>query len=182
MGGNLIEQIPWARLGRENGAASLLTDASDGLWLGFFRGGGLAYFKDSQVRASYGVADGMGEGHIRHLRLDHDGALWAATQRGLSRINAGHVSMLSGKNGLPCDTVHWSMEDDDHSVWLYTACGLLRIARSELDAWAADRGAQRSNEKRKSQWLTIVGGSATGFRGFEVVVRNGGDMCARHPA
>jgi hypothetical protein len=29
-------------------------------------------------------------------------------------------------------------EDDAHSFWLYTACGLVRIARSELDAWAAD--------------------------------------------
>jgi hypothetical protein len=29
------------------------------------------------------------------------------------------------------------MEDDDHSFWLYTACGLVRIARAELDAWAA---------------------------------------------
>jgi signal transduction histidine kinase len=28
------------------------------------------------------------------------------------------------------------MEDDDHFVWVYMACGLARIARSELDAWA----------------------------------------------
>src|SRR5208283_2383696 len=41
-------------------------------------------------------------------------------------------------NGLPCDTVHWVAEDDAHSFWLYTACGLVRIDRSELDAWAAD--------------------------------------------
>jgi signal transduction histidine kinase len=30
------------------------------------------------------------------------------------------------------------MEDDDHAFWLYTACGLVRIARSELDVWATD--------------------------------------------
>jgi signal transduction histidine kinase len=30
------------------------------------------------------------------------------------------------------------MPDDDNSVWLLTACGLVRIARSELDGWAAD--------------------------------------------
>ena len=41
-------------------------------------------------------------------------------------------------NGLPCDTIHWSIEDDDRSFWLYTACGLVRIARTELDAWIAD--------------------------------------------
>jgi hypothetical protein len=32
----------------------------------------------------------------------------------------------------------WAVEDDDGSSWLYTACGLVRIASSELDAWATD--------------------------------------------
>jgi signal transduction histidine kinase len=31
------------------------------------------------------------------------------------------------------------MKDDAQSVWLYTACGLVHLARSELDGWAADR-------------------------------------------
>ena len=35
----------------------------------------------------------------------------------------GRVVTLTSRNGLPCDAVHWSMEDDDHSVWLYMACG-----------------------------------------------------------
>ena len=40
-----------------------------GLWLGFFEGG-IAYFSDGQVRASYSAADGLGEGHVSDLRLD----------------------------------------------------------------------------------------------------------------
>ena len=73
------------------------------------------------------------------IRLDQNGALWAATQEGgLSRIKDGHVATLTTNNGLPCDTIHWSIEDDDHSLWLNTACGLVRIARTELDAWIAD--------------------------------------------
>ena len=68
-----------------------------------------------------------------------DGALWAATEEGgLSRIKDGRVTTLTSRNGLPCDTIHWTIEDDDRSLWLYTACGLVRIARSELDAWIAD--------------------------------------------
>jgi signal transduction histidine kinase len=31
------------------------------------------------------------------------------------------VATLTSKSGLPCDTVHWSIEDDAHSVWLYMA-------------------------------------------------------------
>jgi hypothetical protein len=30
------------------------------------------------------------------------------------------------------------LPDDDHFFWLYTTCGLVRIARPEMDAWATD--------------------------------------------
>ena len=87
----------------------------------------------------YTAADGLGKGHVPGLRLDRDGALWAATEEGgLSRIKDGHIATLTTRNGLPCNTIHWTTEDDDRSLWLYTACGLVRIARSELDAWIAD--------------------------------------------
>ena len=46
-----------------------------------------------------------------------------------------HILTLTTQNGLPCNTVHWMMEDDAQSVWLYLSCGLVRINRSELDAW-----------------------------------------------
>ena len=56
---------------------------------------------------------------------------------------------------MPCDSVHWVLEDDDHSFWLYTACGLVRIARPELDAWATDpkrdRPDHRLRQFRRSQ-------------------------------
>jgi signal transduction histidine kinase len=80
----------------------------------------------------------LGEGWVTDLRSDQDGTLWAATEGGLSRVKNGRVATLTSKNGLPCDTVHWVVEDDAHSFWLYTACGLVRIARPELDAWAID--------------------------------------------
>jgi signal transduction histidine kinase len=142
--GSVVEQLPWARLGRKDFAYALSPDpVRGGLWLGFYLGG-VAYFKDGQVRASYAsaagaaAADGLGEGRVNGLQLDQDGTLWAATEGGLSRVKNGRVATLTSKNGLPCDTVHWAMEDDDHSFWLYTACGLVRVARSELDAWVAD--------------------------------------------
>jgi signal transduction histidine kinase len=80
----------------------------------------------------------LGEGFVADVQLDRDGTLWAATQGGLSRVKNGRVATLTSKNGLPCDTVHWAMEDDDHSLWLYMACGLVRISRPELEAWFAD--------------------------------------------
>jgi len=132
-----VQRIPWAALGHKDHASVLIADpAQGGLWLGFHLGG-VAYFADNQVRASYTSTDGLGGGRVNQLRLDPGGALWAATEGGLSRLKNGRIATLSGKNGLPCDTVHWAMEDDAHAFWLYTACGLVRIARPELDAWAA---------------------------------------------
>jgi hypothetical protein len=80
----------------------------------------------------------LGQGNVSHLRFGPLGTLWAATEGGLSRIRDGRIATLTSKNGLPCDEVHWSMEDNDQSIWFYMPCGLVRIARSELDAWVSD--------------------------------------------
>jgi signal transduction histidine kinase len=65
--------------------------------------------------------------------------MWAATESGgLSRIKDGRIATLTTENGLPCNTINATIEDGDGSLWLYTACGLLRITRTELDAWIAD--------------------------------------------
>ncbi|MBV8857555.1 MAG: hypothetical protein JOZ02_11540 [Acidobacteria bacterium] len=136
--GRLVEHFPWSALGRQQQAKVILSDQG-GLWLSFWTDGGVLYFKDGQVRASYTPAEGLGKGHVPGLLLDGGGALWAATEEdGLSRIKDGRISTLTSRNGLPCDTIHWTMEDDDRSLWLYTACGLVRVARAELDAWVAD--------------------------------------------
>jgi ligand-binding sensor domain-containing protein/signal transduction histidine kinase len=136
-GRRVVERIPWAKLGRKKPANALLHDAGrGGLWLGF-RDGGVAYFKDGQIRASYSSAEGLGQGMVRDFYIDGNGSLWIATEGGLSRIENGRVLTLTNQNGLPCNTVHWMREDDSHSVWLYLACGLVRIRRSELDAWVS---------------------------------------------
>jgi signal transduction histidine kinase/ligand-binding sensor domain-containing protein len=130
-----VEETPWAALGHKDPALAMAADpVRPGLWIGFQQGG-LAYFADGTVRQSYSDAQGLGEGRVNMLRTDPDGTLWAATDGGLSRLKNGKIVTLTGKNGLPCDVVHWLLEDDAHAFWLYTTCGLARIDRSELDAW-----------------------------------------------
>jgi len=146
--GSVVERIPWARLGHRGAATSLLPDPlQGGLWIGFWDGG-VAYFKDGQVRASYGAGDGLGEGRVANLQLDRDGTLWAATEGGLTRVKNGRGATLASGNGLPCNTVNWAMEDDAHSFWLYMPCGLVHVARPELDAWVSD-------SKRKIQFTVF---------------------------
>ena len=61
----MVERIPWARLGRKDFAYALLPDPMQGgLWLGFYQGG-VAYFKDGQVRASYASRRWAGRGPCR---------------------------------------------------------------------------------------------------------------------
>ena len=152
--GGVVEQIPWARLGRQDLALALAADPlQGGLWLGFAQGG-VTYFKDGQVGVSYTAAGGLGEGRVNSVHLDRDGTLWAATEGGLSRVKNGRVVTLSSQEGLPCNSVHEVMEDDAHSIWLYMACGLVRIARPELDAWAQVRSG-----RSRPPFSTILTGS-----------------------
>src|SRR5262245_35325823 len=148
-----VRQITWASLGHEDFGTALTADRQKGgLWLGFFRGG-IAYVTDGQVRASYGAADGLAEGYVASLRFDADDTLWISTEGGLGRLKDARVATLTSRNGLPCDDVHWSMEDDTRSFWLYTGCGLVRIERSGMDAWAAavdeDRAGPNRGAKQK---------------------------------
>jgi len=140
-GASVVEQIQWATLKMETPATALVPDPSQGgLWLGFQ--GHLAYVKDGAIRASYATADGLAEGRVNNLRFDGNGALWAATERGLSYVKDGRVVTLTGRNSLPCDGVHWSVEDNDGATWLYMVCGLVRVASTDLNAAAIDPARQ----------------------------------------
>jgi PAS domain S-box-containing protein len=131
-----VRHIPWHQFGQRTGRAMLPDREAGGLWVGFSEGG-LVYVKDGKIVRSYDAASGFG-GRVNHLRFGPNGGVWASTENGLSRIKDGQVSTMTQKNGLPCDEVHWSVEDEDHAVWLYMPCGLVRVGRSELDAWIDD--------------------------------------------
>ena len=139
--GKVVERLPWASLGLPNSNSnSIVPDTTrGGLWLASWSSG-VSYFKDGLVRAHWGPTQGLGSGRVTDLKLDADGSVWAATEGGLSRIKDGRVVTLTSHNGLPCDAVHDFAEDNTHTFWLYTACGLVRILHAELDTWSSDPG------------------------------------------
>jgi signal transduction histidine kinase/ligand-binding sensor domain-containing protein len=133
----VVEHIPWTALGLPRPATSILPDpVNGGVWLGL--PGRVVYVKDASVQATFTADAGLGEGRVNHFRVDRNGGLWVAMENGLSYIRDGRVVTLTSRNGLPCDAVHWSMEDRDHSVWLYMSCGLARVASTELNAAVLD--------------------------------------------
>ena len=160
--GTVVERIPWGRLGLKLAPVPMLFDSvRGGLWLGTRDGSGLAYFEDGQIRARYGAAEGLGKGIVGGLQLDADGTLWAPTEGGLSRLKDGRIHTLTARNGLPCDQSSWVIEGDDHALWLYTACGLVRVARSDVDAWAA--AVEKDKDTRQRVQATVFD-SADGVR------------------
>ena len=130
-------QISLAELGLTDVVTRLAVDpVPSGLWLGLMRGG-VAYYANGRIQHSYSAADGLGQGRVRYLHVDPTGTLWVATEGGLSRFKNGHFATLSSKNGLPCDAVDWMIDDGAGSYWLPMACGIVRVARNDLEAWAA---------------------------------------------
>lgn len=157
----LVQQILWSRLGHTDHASVMAADTlHGGLWIGFFLGG-IGYLKDGRIQASYAAPEGLAEGRVSDFLQDQDGTLWIATEGGLSRLRGGRITTLTSKNGLRCDAVHWLKEDYAHAFWLYTACGLLRIARAELDDFVT---AIEQNINTKRNLAAIIFDSSDGVK------------------
>lgn len=162
VGERVVQQIPWSRFGRQDHVSIMAADPKGGLWLGFFLGG-LAYYSDGQIQQSYSTKEGLPATRVADIQFAQDGALWIATESGLSRLQHGRVDTVTTENGLPCNAVHWLREDDVGSFWLYTSCGVLRVARNELDAWAT---AVDQNVSAKPKIRGTLFDSADGVRIF----------------
>jgi signal transduction histidine kinase/ligand-binding sensor domain-containing protein len=134
--GKVIEEVPWKDLGAEPGAG-LVVDPDGGVWTGLFNGG-IDYLGAGQIRRMHLSGPGIADRRVFNIFRARDGALWVAGEAGLTRFANGRAATLTTANGLPCDVVHWMIDDDVSSYWLFTVCGLVRIARSELEAWIAD--------------------------------------------
>src|SRR5262249_21306993 len=114
----------------------LATDPQDGVWIG----GGLGEFAHiRQGKADVVVRVESPEGAVAgfSLSVDADGRVRVATNRGLYRWQAGRLSHLDRRNGLPCPGIYSATKDDSGAFWLYARCGLLRIAASDWAAWLA---------------------------------------------
>jgi len=133
----IVEVVPWSQFGNQRAAALEAALDSGGLWLGFIEGG-IAYYKPGLPIRWYTAANGLGRGGVMDLHRAQDGALWIATQGGLSQLLNGRLATLTTANGLPCDPIHTIVEDNCGALWLNSACGLVRISSSEVSRWSAN--------------------------------------------
>jgi signal transduction histidine kinase/ligand-binding sensor domain-containing protein len=110
---------------------AMAADPEGGLWLGL-GGAELKRYRNGRFEAHSRPGDT--NRRIHNLLPDVRG-LWVVTNQGLDLLRHGTLNSLGTRNGLPCETVEDAVWGGDGSLWLKTACGLVRIPAGELDAW-----------------------------------------------
>jgi ligand-binding sensor domain-containing protein len=106
-------------------------DHAGDLWVGF-NGHGLARFRDGRFTV-FTTNDGVPEGWVKDLYLDHAGRLWiASSYGGVSRTDnpaAEHPRFINYKtdNDLASDNVWCITEDEGHRIYVGTSRGLDRL-------------------------------------------------------
>ena len=111
----------------------LVADPNGGLWLGAPKGT-ISYFRDGHLQSTR-LSSPRGPVDIRAPFVDSDNSLLVPSSQGLYRLNHGQVTLFSSDNGLPCPETFNVIRDNHGALWIYTRCGLVRIAGSEWAKW-----------------------------------------------
>jgi PAS domain S-box-containing protein len=113
----------------------LVADPNGGVWLGTQKGKStVSYFRDGRLQTT-SLSSPQGPAGIQALFVDSDNSLLVASSQGLYRINHGQVTLFSSDNGLPCPETFSAIRDSHGALWIYTRCGLVRIAQPEWAKW-----------------------------------------------
>ena len=111
----------------------LVADPNGGLWLGAPKGT-ISYFRDGRLQTT-SLTSLQGPVDIRAPFVDSDNSLLVPTSQGLYRLNRGQVTLFSSDNGLPCPETFNVIRDNHGALWIYTRCGMVRIAEAEWAKW-----------------------------------------------
>ena len=99
---------------RPAAVSALAVDGAGRLWVGT-DGDGLYQVDEGRlVRGRLALRDD----HVRALLADRRGSLWIGTDRGLHRLQAGRVDVLTREDGLNSDSIRSLFEDREGSLWL----------------------------------------------------------------
>jgi signal transduction histidine kinase/DNA-binding response OmpR family regulator/ligand-binding sensor domain-containing protein len=118
-------------LGRAYPAVGAIVEDSEGrVWIGT-NAGLLAW-----EAGAFTVFD---VGHIRGLLVEEDGTVWATRKGGgLVQVRDGEVRQVQLGQGLPAETLHAMVFDDQGSAWFSSNQGVFRARRERLEAALAD--------------------------------------------
>jgi ligand-binding sensor domain-containing protein/signal transduction histidine kinase len=134
--------------------------AGDGsLWLGTNHG----------LRIVGGASGGPNRSYAKSMigaiLEDHDGNMWLGTEGdGLYRVHDRQVTAFRAPANLPDNSILSILEDREHSIWIGTADGLVRMSAPEVNVLSSRDGLSSDNVttiycgQRGNLWLTTVTG------------------------
>jgi ligand-binding sensor domain-containing protein/signal transduction histidine kinase len=121
-----------------NDVRYLLEARGGGLWIATL-GGGLNRMKDGAFQV-IGKRDGLSSDLVLSVHEDADGTVWAGTfGGGLNRLKDGRITAYTERDGMLGDDVFQILDDGRGHLWLSSNHGVARVARRELDDFAAGR-------------------------------------------
>ncbi len=142
--GDSFKLIP----GGQEDASYLLSDGSNGMWIGTY-GGGLGHYTpdgpDGQYRIqTYSTADGLGDDHIMSMTFGGNDDLWLCTNKGLDRVDmkryrleggfaVSHFGVGDGFVGRECNAGA-VRRDRLGRLWFGTVKGVMRYTAGEAIA------------------------------------------------
>ena len=143
-------------------------DPAGGIWRGIMSGD-LARLRDGKLevfpflQAKTASLDSL----VNQLIVTADGSVLGAAPFGLMGWKNGVARTLTVRNGIPCDHLFTIVMDNEGDLWLYTPCGLIRIARAQLQSWWSD-----PNSNVAHIVLDVFDGALPGFAAFAAAARS----------
>ena len=114
---------------------TLAPDPNGGVWIGMLNGD-LALFRHGVVQQ---FPVGAQRDPVSHqIIANPDGSVLAASADGLVGLRDGKVQRMTTRNGLGCNFVTSFIKDKEKRWWLFTDCGIIEVADSELQRWWAN--------------------------------------------
>ena len=113
-------------------ARKVIADPQSGIWLGLMNGD-LARYRSGKTEIFRFTHHP--DSRVNQLIAHPDGSILGASAFGAVGWNNGRQHILTVRNGLPCDSTHALISDNQGDLWLHAQCGLIQIPDSEVQRW-----------------------------------------------
>ena len=121
---------------------ALIEDAEGRIWVGARGGLGLVAKGDRQHTVSMATRLGS-TANVLAINVDTEGSIWVSTVKGLARLavtgNDMSLRFFNTKEGLQTQTYFGAIDDASGSLWLCSNRGIVKVAKSQLDAVASGK-------------------------------------------
>jgi signal transduction histidine kinase/ligand-binding sensor domain-containing protein len=125
MNGSKPERVQFPGIARNFPAHNMLRDSAGVLWIGAGGGGLVRIAHGSAVH--YARKDGLRSNTVRQIHEGPDGAIWIATDSGLSRWNGHGFTNYYLEDGLSYPSLRCLATDSNGDILVGTDAGLNRI-------------------------------------------------------